>query len=59
MVSQGPRSCLEPGFLDPCEVLRATGRGEFGQPPLACHLLTGAEMVVKVLKMVVHNIPVL
>uniref|UniRef100_A0A8D2JM62 non-specific serine/threonine protein kinase n=1 Tax=Sciurus vulgaris TaxID=55149 RepID=A0A8D2JM62_SCIVU len=54
-----PSPCHEQPFLDQYEVLRAIGRGEFGQVHLARHRLTGAEVAVKVLRLSVHNIPVL
>lgn len=49
VVLQGPSSCDETAFVDRYEVLKAIGHGGFSQVKLARHLLTGAEVAVKVL----------
>ncbi|RWS06148.1 sperm motility kinase 2B-like protein, partial [Leptotrombidium deliense] len=53
-----PDSCSEPAFTDQYEFVRAIGRGAYGEVKLARHRLTGAEVAVKVLKLVLQNIPV-
>ncbi|MBZ3882738.1 Sperm motility kinase 2B [Sciurus carolinensis] len=46
---QGPSSCEETAFRDRYEVLRTIGRGGCAEVHVARHLLTGAEVAVKVL----------
>ncbi|MBZ3884087.1 Sperm motility kinase 3 [Sciurus carolinensis] len=46
---QGPCSCEETTFRDRYEVLRTIGRGGCAEVQVAHHLLTGAEVAVKVL----------
>ncbi|MBZ3887359.1 Sperm motility kinase 2A [Sciurus carolinensis] len=45
---QGPSSCYEPALTDHYQVVRKLGRGGLSQVVLARHLLTGAEVVVKI-----------
>ncbi|MBZ3875091.1 Sperm motility kinase 2B [Sciurus carolinensis] len=56
---QGSSSCEETAFQDRYEVLRTIGRGGFAEVQVARHLLTGAEVAVKVLRKVKQNLLVL
>ncbi|MBZ3874890.1 Sperm motility kinase 2B [Sciurus carolinensis] len=58
-VLQRPRSFNEAIVRDQYEVLEDIGHGAFGRVKLARHRLTGAEVAVKVLRKVAHNLPVL
>uniref|UniRef100_A0A8D2AP09 non-specific serine/threonine protein kinase n=1 Tax=Sciurus vulgaris TaxID=55149 RepID=A0A8D2AP09_SCIVU len=56
---QGSSSCEETAFQDCYEVLRTIGCGGFVEVQVARHLLTGAEVAVKVLRKVKQNLLVL
>ncbi|MBZ3870693.1 Sperm motility kinase X [Sciurus carolinensis] len=57
--SQGPSSCYKLALTDHYQVLRELGEGHFSQVVLAGHLLTGAEVTVKVMPKTQGNVPVL
>ncbi|XP_076728364.1 LOW QUALITY PROTEIN: sperm motility kinase Z-like [Callospermophilus lateralis] len=58
-VLQEPCSCDEIPFTDHYQLLKTIGHGGFGQVKLARHLLTGAEVAVKILPKEGQVFPVL
>nr|XP_040137825.1 putative sperm motility kinase W [Ictidomys tridecemlineatus] len=56
-VLQGWGSCCEPSFTDHYKVLQDIGKGGFSRLKLACYLLTGTEVAVKVLVKVASIFP--
>ncbi|MBZ3875090.1 Sperm motility kinase [Sciurus carolinensis] len=56
---QGPSSCKKAVFRDHYEFLRVIEHGGFGQVKLTHHRFTGTEVVVRVVRKVVQNLPVL
>ncbi|XP_046301283.1 sperm motility kinase 2B-like [Marmota monax] len=57
--SQEPSSCYESALTDHYQVVRELGEGGFSHVLLARHLLTGAEVAVKVVSKAQGNVPVL
>nr|XP_040148067.1 sperm motility kinase 2B-like [Ictidomys tridecemlineatus] len=56
---QGPSSCCKVTLTDHYQVVRDLGQRGFSQVVLAHHLLTGAEVAVKVVPKTEGNVPVL
>ncbi|KAF7462721.1 Hypothetical predicted protein [Marmota monax] len=56
---RGPSFCYEVALTDHYQVVRELGQGGFSQVLLARHLLTGAEVAVKVVPKTEGNMPVL
>nr|XP_026242794.1 sperm motility kinase 2B-like [Urocitellus parryii] len=57
--SQEPSSCYESALTDHYQVVRQLAEGGFSHVLLARHLLTGAEVAVKVVSKAQGNVPVL